>query len=41
MSYETIEVAPLSPKIGAEISGLALSQPLGHQAFAEVHDNSR
>ena len=33
-----IEVAPLSPNIGAEISGLDLSQPLGNQAFAEVHD---
>ena len=34
MSYETISVQPLSPVIGAEISGVDLAQPLGNQAFA-------
>jgi taurine dioxygenase len=38
MSYETIEVEPLSPVIGAEISGVDLSEPLGNQAFQEIHD---
>ncbi len=38
MSYDTIEVAPLSPVIGAEISGVNLAEPLGNQAFAEIHD---
>lgn len=38
MSYETIEVAPLSPTLGAEISGVNLAEPLGNQAFSEIHD---
>lgn len=38
MPYETIAVEPLSPVIGAEISGVDLAQPLGNQTFAEVHD---
>ena len=38
MPYETIEVAPLNPVIGAEISGVNLAEPLGNQAFAEIHD---
>ena len=38
MSYETIEVEPLSPVIGAEISGVGISKPLGNQTFQEVHD---
>ena len=38
MSYETISVEPLSPVIGAEISGVDLSRPLGNQMFAEIHD---
>ena len=38
MGYETIEVAPFSPNIGAEIFGVDLSQPLGNQAFSEIHD---
>lgn len=38
MPYEIIEVAPLSPNIGAEIFGVDLSQPLGNQAFSEIHD---
>ena len=38
MSYETIEVDPLSPVIGAEIGGVDLSKPLGNQTFQEIHD---
>ena len=38
MAYEIIEVAPLSPNIGAEIFGVDLSQPLGNRAFSEIHD---
>ena len=38
MSYETIEVDPLSPIIGAEISGVDISKPLGNQTYQELHD---
>ena len=38
MAYETIQVKPLTPRIGAEISGISLSEPLGNQQFQEVHD---
>ena len=38
MAYETIEVRPVTPIIGAEISGVDLSKPLGNQQFQEVHD---
>jgi taurine dioxygenase len=38
MSYQTIEVAKLTPHIGAEIGGVDLSRPLGNQQFQEVHD---
>ena len=38
MAYETIEVRPVTPVIGAEISGIDLSKPLGNQQFQEVHD---
>ena len=38
MRYETIEVEPLSPIIGAEIRGVDLSKPLGNQQFQEIHD---
>ena len=38
MTYETIRVDPLTPRIGAEIDGVDLSQPLGNQTFKEVHD---
>ena len=37
MPYETIKVEPLSPVIGAEISGVDLSRPLGNQMFQEIH----
>jgi len=38
MPYQTIEVRKLTPHIGAEISGVDLSRPLGNQQFQEVHD---
>ena len=38
MVYETIEVKPVTPIIGAEISGIDLSRPLGNQQFQELHD---
>ena len=36
--YQTIDVNPISPHIGAEISGANLAEPLGNQMFQEVHD---
>src|SRR5713101_910304 len=38
MGYQTIEVRKLTPAIGAEIFGVDLAQPLGNQAFQEIHD---
>ena len=38
MSHQTIELRKSTPGIGAEISGVDLSQPLGNQQFQEVHD---
>jgi taurine dioxygenase len=38
MGYETIEVTPISPIIGAEIGGVDISKPLGNQMFQEIHD---
>jgi taurine dioxygenase len=36
-SYRRIGVRPLAPTIGAEITGVDLSQPLAGDVFAEVH----
>ena len=38
MEYETIEVTPLTPRIGAEISGVDLTKSLGNQQYQELHD---
>src|SRR5262245_7301636 len=38
MNYQTIEVRKSTPHIGAEITGIDLSRPLGNQQFQEVHD---
>src|SRR5271163_4158760 len=35
--YETITVDPLTPIIGAELSGIDLSRPLGNHQLDEVH----
>lgn len=38
MGYQTIQLRKTTPNIGAEISGVDLSQPLGNQQFQEIHD---
>jgi len=37
MKYETIQVTPLTPTIGAEITGIDLAKPLSDQQFHEIH----
>ncbi len=37
MNYETIEVKPVTVRIGAEIFGIDLSQPLSNRQVEEVH----
>lgn len=37
MTYETMHVAPLTPHLGAEISGIDLSGPLSNRAVEELH----
>ncbi len=37
MAYETIRVAPLSPHLGAEISGIDLGRALGNRELDELH----
>jgi taurine dioxygenase len=37
MRYETIQVVPLTPNIGAEIGGIDLANPLSDQQFNEIH----
>ncbi len=36
MTYRNIEVSPIAGALGAEISGVDLSQPLGNETFAEI-----
>ena len=36
--YQTITVEPVTPRIGAMISGVKLSGDLGNQQFQEIHD---
>lgn len=38
MAFETIQVEPLNPVIGAEIRGVDLTRPLGNQTFKEIHE---
>jgi taurine dioxygenase len=38
MSYQTLSVEALSPRIGAVVSGVDLSKPLGNQQFTELFD---
>ena len=38
MPNKPIEVSSISPALGAEISGVNLAEPLGNQAFSEIHD---
>jgi taurine dioxygenase len=37
MSYQTIDVKPLNPTIGAEIRGVDLTQDVSNQQFDEIH----
>jgi len=37
MKYTSIQVAPLTPAIGAEIAGVDLAQPLREEQFHEIH----
>lgn len=37
MSYELLDIRPMTKRIGAEIFGVDLSQPLGNQAYSEIH----
>jgi taurine dioxygenase len=37
MAYDSIEVRPLTRRIGAEIGGVDLTQPLGNQQQVEMH----
>lgn len=38
MTYGSIQVEKLTPRIGAEIHGVDLSRPLEERAFREIHD---
>ena len=38
MSYETIRVNRMAGALGAEIEGINIAEPLGNQAYAEIHD---
>ncbi|MCJ1960652.1 TauD/TfdA dioxygenase family protein [Novosphingobium mangrovi (ex Hu et al. 2023)] len=38
MSYETIDVRPVTKRIGAEIFGVDLTKPLGNQTYAEIRE---
>jgi taurine dioxygenase len=37
MSYDTISVAPVTPRIGAEIEGVELAEPLSNRQVDELH----
>jgi len=37
-AYETISVDPVTPRVGALVSGVDLGGPLGNQQFQEIHD---
>ncbi len=38
MGFETISVTPLSPHVGAEISGIDLARPLSNREVDELHE---
>lgn len=38
MSYDLIDVRPMTRRIGAEVFGIDLREPLGNQIFTELHD---
>lgn len=37
MPYDLLDVRPMTKRIGAEIFGVDLSEPLGNQAFSDIH----
>src|SRR3954451_21821810 len=37
MGYETINVTPVTPRIGAEVDGLTLAKPLSNRQIEELH----
>ncbi|MBC7669553.1 MAG: taurine dioxygenase, partial [Gemmatimonadaceae bacterium] len=37
MTYDVLDVKPMTRRIGAEIFGVDLSQPLSNRQFEEVH----
>src|SRR6266576_7006715 len=37
MGYETINVMPVTPRIGAEVAGLTLAKPLSNRQVEELH----
>src|SRR5262249_27072201 len=37
MGYETINVTPVTPRIGAEVDGLTLAKPLSNRQAEELH----
>lgn len=38
VEYDIITVKPIAGALGAEVSGVSMAEPLGNQAFNEVHD---
>ena len=36
MGYETINVTPVTPRIGAEVDGLTLAKPLSNRQVEEL-----
>jgi taurine dioxygenase len=37
MAYETIRVTPVTPRIGADVDGIALSKPLSNREIEDLH----
>jgi taurine dioxygenase len=37
MSFETISVTPVTPRIGATVEGIALAEPLSNRQVDELH----
>src|SRR5260370_31661155 len=38
MGYETINVTPVTPRIGATVEGVALAKPLSNRQVEELHE---
>ncbi len=38
MQSDDIQIRPLTPRIGAEVHGIDLAQPLGNERFQQLHD---